>query len=177
MIGKIPIFLPKEVKVVIENQKILVEGPKGKLEKKFPSEISFEKKGDLLEVKFTGSKEKKSLWGTWRALIQNMINGVTKGFEKKLKLEGVGYEAKLLGRNLSLKVGFTHDVIFPLPQGVEAKVEKDIITISGLDKELVGQVAANIRKIRPPDPYKGKGIRYLNEVLRLKVPKKAKGVK
>lgn len=177
MIGKKPISLPKEVKIEIKDRKIIVEGPKGKLEKEFPEEISFEKIGDILKVNFNGPKEKKALWGTWRAHVKNMVEGVTHGFEKKLKLEGIGYEAKVSGRNLILKVGFTHDVNFQLPQGIEAKVEKNIITISGSDKELVGQVAANIRKIAPPDPYKGKGIRYLDEVLKLKVSKKAKGAK
>ena len=177
MIGKKPIFLPKGVRVEIKDRKIIVEGPKGKIEKEFPEEISFEKTDDTLKVNFKGPKEKKALWGTWRAHVKNMVEGAVHGFEKKLRLEGIGYEARVSGKNLILKVGFTHDVNFPLPQGIEAKVEKNIITIFGIDKELVGQVAANIRKISPPDPYKGKGIRYVDEVLKLKISKKAKGAK
>jgi len=172
-IGKKPIELPENVKVEIKDRKIKVEGKKGVLEKEFLTEISVEKKEKELLVKFVGPRDKKALWGTWRQLINNMVEGVTKGFEKKLQIEGIGYRASLQGKDLILNVGFTHPVKISPPEGITFSVDKNIITVSGIDKEKVGNVAAMVRRVKPPEPYKGKGIRYVGEVIRRKAGKKA----
>lgn len=181
-IGKAKIKIPENTKINFNGKKVIVEGPKGKLEKEIP---------DFLEVKITGNevsillktpdvlkeKKKKALWGTFRQIIKNMIEGVTQGFEKKLQISGIGFRAKIEGKNLVLEVGFSHPVIFTPPPEVTLKVEKDIISVSGIDKELVGQVAAKIRAIKPCEPYKGKGIKYIDEEIIRKIPKKAKAAK
>jgi large subunit ribosomal protein L6 len=173
-IGKKPIQIPEGVKVEIYQNKIRVEGPKGKLEKNIPSEIDVQiKEGMILVSPKSKTKKAKALWGTIRQIIYNMVEGVTKGFEKKLEIEGLGYRASVSGDELVLEVGFSHPVKIKKPEGINFSVEKNIITVSGIDKELVGQIAANIRRVRPPDPYKGKGIRYLGEVIRKKAGKKA----
>jgi large subunit ribosomal protein L6 len=173
-IGKKPILIPEGVKVEINQNKIKVEGPKGKLEKNIPSEVDVQiREGMILVSPRLKTKKNKTLWGTIRQIIYNMVEGVTKGFEKKLEIEGLGYRASLSGDELSLEVGFSHPVKIKKPEGINFSVEKNIITVSGIDKELVGQIAANIRKVRPPDPYKGKGIRYFGEAIRKKASKKA----
>jgi len=173
-IGKKPIQIPEGVRVEIHQNKIRVEGPKGKLEKNIPSEIDVQiKEGMILVSPKSKTKKAKALWGTIRQIIYNMVEGVTKGFEKKLEIEGLGYRASVSGDELILEVGFSHPVKIKKPEGINFSVEKNIITVSGIDKELVGQIAANIRRVRPPDPYKGKGIRYLGEVIRKKAGKKA----
>jgi large subunit ribosomal protein L6 len=173
-IGKKPILIPEGVKVEINQNKIKVEGPKGKLEKNIPSEVDVQvREGMILVSPRLKTKKNKALWGTIRQIIYNMVEGVTKGFEKKLEIEGLGYRASLSGDELFLEVGFSHPVKIKKPEGINFSVEKNIITVSGIDKELVGQVAANIRKVRPPDPYKGKGIRYFGEEIRKKASKKA----
>jgi large subunit ribosomal protein L6 len=172
-IGKKPIVIPDDVKIEISDNKIIIEGPKGKLEKNFPSEINIDKKEKELLVSFRGPKEKKALWGSWWAHIVNMIKGVKNGFEKSLKIEGVGWRVKLEGKTLVLKLGFSHSIKIPSPEGVDFLIEKDIIKILGIDKDKVGNVAAKIRAIYPPEPYKGKGIRYVDEVVRKKAGKKA----
>ena len=170
-IGKKPIGIPENVKVNVERGKVSVEGPRGRLEKQLPPEISVEKKDNQIFVKFSGSKEKRVLWGTWRAHIKNMIEGAYCGFEKKLKIEGVGWRASLEKSDLVLKVGFTHPIKISPPEGVSFLVEKEIIKVSGIDKEKVGSVAAKVRSVQPPEPYKGKGIRYLDEIIRRKAGK------
>ncbi len=172
-IGKKPIELPIDVKVDLSDNKIIVEGPKGKLERIIPREIKIEKQDQTLIVSFDGPKEKKALWGSFRSHISNMVEGVKNGFEKSLKIEGVGWRASLEGKDLSLKLGFSHLVKVKPIDGVTFSIEKDIIKVSGIDKEKVGNVAAKIRSIYPPEPYKGKGIRYLDEVVRKKAGKKA----
>lgn len=179
-IGKKPIEIPENVKIKISGNEILVEGPKGVLKKEFPPEINVELKENriFVSLKKEGIKrvkksKVKALWGTWRQLIANMIEGVTKGFEKKLEIEGVGYRAFLEGNDLVLKVGFSHLVKIKCPEGIKFSVEKNIISVIGIDKELVGNIAAKIRNVYPPDPYKGKGIRYLGEEIRRKLGKKA----
>lgn len=173
-IGKKPIKIPKEVQIEIEGQKVKVKGPKGELERKIPPEIGIEKKGEKL-IFFPQKKTKKTkaFWGLSRSLVNNMVEGVTKGFEKKLEIQGIGYRAFLQGKDLVLEVGFSHPVKIKCPQGIDFSVEKNIIKVSGIDKELVGNVAAKIRKVKKPDPYKGKGIRYLGEKIRKKLGKKA----
>jgi large subunit ribosomal protein L6 len=174
-IGKQPIQIPEGVKVEIKGNEISIEGPKGKMIRTISPEILVEKKGDELLVKFKGSrdKKKKALWGTWQRYIKNTIEGASKGFEKDLKIEGVGWRAEMKGEKLVLKVGFSHLVEILPPEGVKISVQKDIIKISGFDKEKVGSTTAKIRAVQPPEPYKGKGIRYIDEIIKKKAGKKA----
>lgn len=171
-IGKQPINI-EGIKTEIIDGIIVVEGPKGRLERRLPSEISVKKENDILNVSFEGPKEKKALWGTWRSHIANMVEGVRNGFEKNLKIEGVGWRANMEGSDIVLSVGFSHPVKIAPPEGITFLTEKNMIKISGFDKDLVGNIAAKIRKVRPPEPYKGKGIRYENEIVRRKAGKKA----
>ncbi|MEK7087226.1 MAG: 50S ribosomal protein L6, partial [Patescibacteria group bacterium] len=129
----------------------------------------------LLVLPIVKSKRTPALWGTLRAVISNMVNGVTKGFEKKLEIEGVGFKAQIQGTELSLNLGYSHPVIFKIPEDVKIDVVKNTITVSGFSKELVGQTAANIRSLKKPEPYKGKGIRYAGEVIKRKAGKKVAG--
>jgi large subunit ribosomal protein L6 len=176
-IGKKPILIPESVEVTIEEDGLVkVKGPKGELSLKLVPEIQIEKKKDQLIVfPQKETKKSKAFWGLYRTLIANNIVGVTKGYQKQLEIEGLGYKAELKGKNLVLHVGFSHPVEIAPPEGIEFQVEGKTITVSGIDKQLVGQVAADIRAVRPPEPYKGKGIRYVGEVIRKKVGKKAVG--
>ena len=175
-IGKKPILIPENVEIKIEGQKIIVKGPKGELQREIRPEIKLEvEKDKILVIPQKKTKGTKAFWGLTRALVFNMIKGVTEGYEKKLQLEGVGYKANLEGEELVLQVGFSHPVKIEKPEGVNFSVEKNIITVSGINKELVGQIAAKIRKVRPPEPYKGKGIRYVGEEVRRKAGKKVVG--
>jgi large subunit ribosomal protein L6 len=178
-VGKKPISIPENVEVKIEGQKITIKGPKGELGKEIRPEIKLEVKENKIFVEpKMESKKTKAFWGLTRALLANMVTGVTKGYEKKLQIEGLGYRARIEGPTeggypvLVLDVGFSHPVKIQAPSGIKFSIEKNIITLSGLNKELVGQTAAKIRSIQPPEPYKGKGIRYLGEVVRRKVGKK-----
>lgn len=167
-IGKKPIEIPEGVTVNIENGEVLVKGPKGELKIKISEGVSIKDNCVVVSI-----EKDKALWGLTRSLIFNMIEGVSKGYEKRLKLEGSGYTVTADGKGLLLKVGFSHPVkIKEIPE-IELKAEKNIISISGCNKQQVGQVAADIRKIRPPEPYKGKGIRYEDEIVRRKEGKKA----
>jgi len=172
-IGKKTILIPKEVEVKIEGNLISVKGPKGELSRKVRPEVKVEIKEDKISVSIqTETKLAKSLWGLTQVLLSNMVKGVVVGFEKKLEIQGIGFKAVVEGENLVLNVGFTNQVKIKIPQGIKILVVKNIITVEGIDKELVGQLTANIRKVKPPEPYKGKGIRYVNEVVRRKVGKK-----
>lgn len=173
-VGKKPILIPENVEVKIEGQKIVVKGPKGELQKEFRPEIEVEVRENKIFVRpKIKTKKTNALWGLTRALLDNLIKGVTEGFEKKLEIEGLGLRASMEGGDLVLFVGFSHPVRINAPEGIKLSVEKNMITVAGIDKELVGQIAAKIRKVKPPEPYKGKGIRYLGEVIRKKVGKKA----
>jgi len=174
-IGKKPIEIPQGVNVKIENNLITVKGPKGELSFKIHPQVIIQKENSSLKVSVKNEEDKKemALWGTFQRVISNMIFGVTNGYEKKLELNGIGYRASVSSNKLILNLGFSHPVEFVLPLGIEAKVDKNIITISGIDKQLVGETAAKIRKIKPPEPYKGTGIKYLGEVIRKKAGKKA----
>lgn len=181
-IGKQPIKIPENVEVKIDGNLIFVKGPKGELTKNLPDKnISIEQKeGSLVLAPKDKSRQTRALWGTYRALINNMLKGVSEGFEKTLLYEGIGFKAEVKsdasvesGKVLELNLGFSHPVKFVAPPGIDFKLEKGQISILGTDKELVGQIAANIRKIRPPEPYKGKGIRYKDEVIIKKAGKKA----
>jgi len=172
-VGKKPIEIPEGVEVKIENSKVIVKGPKGELQREVRPEIKVEiKDKEIVVIPQKETKKTNAFWGLTRTLIYNMVKGVTEEFEKKLQLEGVGYKVNLEGENLVLQVGFSHLVKIKKVEGINFSVEKNIITISGIDKELVGQVAAKIRKVRPPEPYKGKGIRYVGEEIRRKAGKK-----
>lgn len=173
-VGKKAIEIPNGVTVTYgDNNKVSVKGSKGELSASFNAEISIETKEN--EVVVAPKKDVKRLyafWGLTRNLIANMIEGVSKGYEKKLELQGVGYKVALKGNDLDMALGFSHPVIFKAPEGIKFAVEKNIITISGIDKQQVGQVAAEIRKLRKPEPYKGKGVRYVGEQVRRKAGKK-----
>ncbi len=173
-IGKKPIKIPEGVEVKIDSNEVTVKGPKGELSQEIRPEIKVEVKDKEVLVSLQRqTKQSKALWGTSRSLLANMVKGVVEGCQKQLQLEGVGYRAKVEGDKLILQVGFSHPVEFLKPEGIDFSVEKNIITIIGIDKEKVGQTSAKIRRIRPPEPYKGKGIRYVGEVVRRKEGKKA----
>ncbi len=175
-IGRKPIQIPEKVEVKIEGDLILIKGPKGELKNKLPAGVTVEKNGQELIVKVKDETDKKyrSLWGTWRQLINNMLVGVTQGFEKKLEINGIGFRAEVRGKELVLNVGYSHPVNYAIPQGLEIKVDKNTIIVTGFDKQLVGETAAQIRQIKKPEPYKGKGIRYFDEVVRRKAGKQVK---
>jgi large subunit ribosomal protein L6 len=174
-LGKLPIELPAGVEAKIDGEFIVVKGPKGELKEKLNKavKINIEAGQILVTVDDSKSKKEKALWGLFRNLIRNMVVGVTKGFEKKLEINGVGYKVSGGGKKLVFNVGYSHPVNFELPAGLESKVEDNVITISGFDKKLVGEISFQIRKIRQPEPYKGKGIKYVGEVLRRKEGKVA----
>ncbi|GIU79727.1 MAG: 50S ribosomal protein L6 [Bryobacteraceae bacterium] len=175
-VGKKPIPLPAGVKVQIGEQ-LIVEGPKGKLTVPVPKGIRVEKNDGMLEVKRDGD-EYAALHGLTRALAANAVTGVSQGFTRELDIVGIGYRAEARGNVLMFSLGYSHPIEFMMPPGVECKVDKNThIILSGIDKQLLGQVAANIRSLRPPEPYKQKGIRYTGEVLRKKVGKTGAGGK
>lgn len=174
-IGKKPVQLPDKVQVTLTGDKISVKGPKGNLERSVHPAVTIEMKDSVLEVKTdTSNKKKVALQGLFRSLISNMVTGVTTGYEKQLMLSGIGYRAEAKGKSLVLNVGYSNPVDFPLPDGITAAVENNTkITLTGIDKEQLGQTAANIRKVRPPEPYKGKGIMYADERIIRKAGKTA----
>lgn len=171
-IGKLPIPLKGGVKVSIENGSVSVQGPKGKLTQALPRGISAEEDGTSLVVRRSDdSKRQRALHGLARALLANAANGVSEGFSKQLEIHGVGYSAEVKGKAVGFKLGYSHPIRFPVPDGIEIKVERNVVTVSGCNRQQVGQVAADIRALRPPDVYKQKGIRYLGERLRKKAGK------
>ncbi|WP_456322750.1 50S ribosomal protein L6 [Hydrogenimonas sp.] len=174
-IGKKPIDIPAGIEVKVEGTEVVVS--KGKDVKRLDThgrvdvelennQIIFHRKGE--------DKASSAFWGTYRALTQNMILGLTQGFEKKLEINGVGYRAAVKGKTLELQLGYSHPINYPIPDGIEIKVEKNIISVKGTDKQKVGQVAAEIRSFRPPEPYKGKGVKYVDEVILRKAGKTGK---
>ena len=172
-IGKLPIALPSGVEVSITEQEVVVKGPKGTLSRQFHPMVLIEREENALRVKPQDqSQQARALWGLSRSLLNNMVVGVSTGFTKVLEIIGVGYKAEMDGSTLKLALGFSHPVIFPLPEGISGSVEKNtIVTLTGYDKELLGQVCTNLRRYRPPEPYKGKGIKFQGEVIRRKVGK------
>lgn len=180
-IGQLPIPLPSNVQISQSDGVLTVKGPKGSLSKNLPTAITVEVEDNNIVCKRpTNSKEHRSLHGLVRSLVNNMVTGVTNGFEKKLSVQGVGYRAELQGKNLSLNVGLSHTVVVEPAEGITFEVGMDtntrspFILIKGIDKEVLGQQAANIRGVKPPEPYKGKGIRYAGEIVRLKAGKAGK---
>ena len=176
-VGNNPIVVPGNVKININETKVLVEGPKGKLSKEIHPNIKLElKDGHIILTRKSEESMDKALHGNMRALVAGMVEGVTTGFTKTLVIEGVGYKAAIAGNKLSLVLGFTHPVEVVLPEGVTGKVEKNTtVILEGSNKEVLGTVAAKIRKIKRPDPYKAKGIKYLGEHIRRKLGKTATG--
>ncbi|MDA8164464.1 MAG: 50S ribosomal protein L6 [Desulfobacteraceae bacterium] len=173
-IGKKPIAIPKGVKLEIDGSRVKVTGPKGSLEKEVRPEIDLVEQGGILKV--VPKNESKQNWafsGLFRSLVNNMVVGVAQGFQKKLVIEGVGYRAEVAGSILTLNVGYSSPVKFALPPSVKASIDKNMIIVESIDKELLGHTAAKIRAIRPPEPYKGKGIRYQDEHIVRKVGKSA----
>lgn len=174
-IGKQPVVLPGGVEVNIQGRSVLVKGPLSSLSVPVPENISVEQGDDksLRVVVVKQTKQAPALWGLTRALLANAVLGVTKGFEQKLILEGIGYRAAMEGTTLGLSLGFSHPVKISAPEGIRFGVEKNVISVSGFDKQLVGNTAASIRSLRKPEPYKGKGIRREGEIVRRKAGKKA----
>ena len=173
-IGKQPITIPPKTEVSVENNTVKVRGPLGELSRSFLPVISVDVSNGVVTV--NPKKETiftRALWGTTASHIKNMIQGVNTAYQKKLTIEGIGYKAQVSGQDLTLNIGFSHPVKIPIPKGLKVTAEKDAITISGSDKEGVGQFAATVRARKKPEPYKGKGIRYANEVLRRKQGKRA----
>ncbi len=171
--GKLPIQIISGVTVEINPGQVKITGPKGSLEKATPG-VSVLEKDNLIEVKRKGTDKKSlSLQGTTRSHIANMVKGVTEGWSKTLEIVGAGYRGEVKGNQLILNIGYSHPVIVEAPLGISFKLEKSIITVEGADKDIVGQVAANVRAVRKPEPYKGKGIKYTDEVIRRKAGKQA----
>ncbi|MFA7283244.1 MAG: 50S ribosomal protein L6 [Candidatus Omnitrophota bacterium] len=172
-IGKKLVIIPKEVKVNVNDGIVRVEGPKGKLERKLSDRISLEiKEGQLLVKRFTDTKIDKSLHGLFRALMVNMIHGVTQGYVKELEIQGVGFKASVAGNKLNMSLGFSHPIDYMIPAGIKVETPKPTqLVITGIDKEWIGEVATEIRAFYPPEPYKGKGIRFVGEQVKKKVGK------
>jgi large subunit ribosomal protein L6 len=175
-IGKRPIPIPDKVTITLEGQKVSVKGPKGQLSLSLVPEVSIEQEDTTLLVKRRNeSRIARQRHGLSRTLVANMVEGVSQGFQKRLEIQGVGYRAQIQGKNLSLSVGYSHPVVIEPPEGIQLAVENNTnVMVSGIDKEIVGNIAASIRAVRPPEPYKGKGIRYSGEVVRRKVGKAGK---
>ena len=173
-IGKKAVAIPSGVTASVEGQTVKMKGPKGALEFVLPKEVAakMDKAGIQIDPR-DETKRARSMWGTSRTLVNNLITGVTKGYERKLEITGVGYRAALQGKNLQLALGYSHDVIYPVPEGITIAAPKPTeIVVTGMDKQNVGQVAAEIRAFRPPEPYKGKGVKYEGEYIFRKEGKK-----
>ena len=173
-IGKRPVAVPSGITANVAGQTVKVKGPKGTLEVVLHDDVSVALDGDRIKIDPRNeTKRARAQWGTSRTLIANLIAGVTKGFEQRLDINGVGYRAAVQGKNLQLALGYSHDVAYPIPEGITIATPKPVeIVISGIDRQKVGQVAAEIREFRPPEPYKGKGVKYANERIFRKEGKK-----
>ncbi len=173
-LGKQPVVLPNGVEATYTDGKMTIKGPKGTLTRVIKSDVVVKvEEGSIVLEPAKNSIAAKALWGTYASHLRNMVTGVTEGFTKVLELEGVGYRAEVKGTNISLTVGFSHPVLLPIPEGVKAEVEKNVIRVSGIDNEVVGQFAADLHATKKPEPYKGKGIRYQGEYIIRKQGKKA----
>jgi len=174
-IGKKTIEIPAGVTVTVKDGKVVVKGPKGEITKAVNAKVKITVEDNHVSADVVNKEEKseRSLWGTFGSHLKNMVTGVTTGFKKQLEINGVGYKASMAGADLRLDVGFSHPVIFKVPTGIKISVEKNLITVEGFDKEQVGQIAACIRDVKKPEPYKGKGIKYIDEIIRRKAGKTA----
>lgn len=176
-IGRKPITIPEGVQVTVDGLIVKAAGPKGTLAKEVPAGFELKLEGSVLSITpkeaILAEKNTNALWGTWRQHVANMVQGVKEGYEKKLEIEGVGYKAAVQGTSLALEVGFTNPVILQIPEGVSVSVEKNVISVSGAEKEKIGQFASQVRKARKAEPYKGKGIKYVGEQIRRKLGKRA----
>ena len=172
-IGKLPVTVPAGVKIAVDDGAVRVEGPKGKLRAVIPPGVDVKVDGNVVRVGRQAEDRKvRALHGLTRKLIANMAQGVSQGFSRVLDINGVGYRAEVKGQEIHMTLGYSHPVVFPLPQGVSAAIERQvIITLTGADRQLLGETAAKIRSLRPPEPYKGKGIKYREEVIRRKAGK------
>ncbi|MBE9054748.1 MULTISPECIES: 50S ribosomal protein L6 [Sphaerospermopsis] len=172
-IGKRPITVPAKVQVAIDGTKVVVKGPKGELSRDLPANVIVSQEGEtLLVTRRDETRTSRQMHGLSRTLVANMVEGVSQGFQRRLEIQGVGYRAQVQGRNLVLNIGYSHQVQIEPPDGVQFAVENNTnVIVSGYDKEVVGNTAAKIRAVRPPEPYKGKGIRYAGEVVRRKAGK------
>ncbi|AAP77990.1 50S ribosomal protein L6 [Helicobacter sp. MIT 03-1614] len=174
-VGKKPINIPKGVEVSVQGSKILFKGAKEQKELETYGRVQIHLQDGTLSFACVDSQaQSRAYWGTYRALANNIIVGLSQGFTKVLEINGVGYKANISGKNLEMALGFSHPVIYPIPAGVEMSVDKNTITIKGADKQQIGQIAAEIRKFRPPEPYKGKGIKYSDEMIVRKAGKTSK---
>ncbi len=176
-VGRLPVVIPDGVEVRVDGSTVSVKGPRGDLEQRFDPDMQIElSDGELVVRRPTDQARHRALHGLTRSLIANMVQGVTEGFRRSLEIQGVGYRAEKRGRNLVLNVGFSHPALFDVPEGIEIELESPtLIHVDGADKQTVGEVAAEIRQVRPPEPYKGKGIRYVGEQVRRKAGKAAVG--
>ncbi len=171
-VGRKPVVVPKGVTVTVSNGAVTVKGGKGELKRAVPAGVSLKVAGqELTFERADNSPNNRAKHGMMRAHLANMVKGVSDGFERRLEINGVGYRAEVAGQKLNMALGFSHPVAFDLPKGISAKVDKNVVILSGIDKEQLGEIAAKIREIRPPEPYKGKGIKYVEEVIRRKVGK------
>jgi large subunit ribosomal protein L6 len=171
-IGRKPLPMPKGVTLAQKAGAVSVKGPKGELSKPLPEGISIKIEGDkILVLRADDSRENRSKHGLIRAHLANMVKGVTDGWVRELEINGVGYRAEVTGDTLTMALGYSHPVVFKLPKGISAKVEKNRIALSGSDRDMLGQTAAKVRELRPPEPYKGKGVKYVEEVIKRKVGK------
>ena len=172
-IGKLPITLPAKVTITIDGQSVVVKGPKGELSRVLPAGVTIESEGDKVTVnRVNDSRMARERHGLCRTLVANMVEGVSTGFQRRLEIQGVGYRAAVQGKNLNLNMGYSHPVLIEPPVGIQFQVENNVnVLVTGIDKEIVGNTAAKIRSVRPPEPYKGKGIRYAGEAVRRKVGK------
>jgi len=173
-IGKKAVPIPSGVTANVEGQTVKIKGPKGAMQVVLPEDVSVTMdKGEVKVDPRNDGKRARSMWGTSRTLVNNLVTGVTKGFEKKLEITGVGYRAALQGKNLQISLGYSHEVLYPVPEGITIAAPKPTeIVVTGIDKQKVGQVAAEIRGFRPPEPYKGKGVKYAGEYIFRKEGKK-----
>ena len=173
-IGKKPVAIPTGVTAAVEGQTVKMKGPKGALALVLPDDVTVKMDKGAIKVDPRGETQRaRAMWGTSRTLVANLVTGVTKGFEDKLEITGVGYRAAVQGKNLQIALGYSHDVVYPIPEGIAIVTPKPTeILITGIDKQKVGQVAAEIRGFRPPEPYKGKGVRYAGEYIFRKEGKK-----
>ncbi len=174
-VGKKPIKISDKIKISYTDRVLTVSGDKGTLSRTIHPDVDLNIEADALTVTILNmDKKTRSLWGMTRALVANMVTGVSQGFDRALEINGIGYRAEIKGNNIELNLGYSHPIQFPLPEGISANIEKNVIKLSGIDKDLLGYTASTIRSLRPPEPYKGKGVKYAEEQIQRKAGKTAK---